>query len=76
MSAWEDKMRTSSHVRADGQHRTGVNVNQLGSAFRKPNMIDTKKQGWPQDIIFAKQTGNAATHVISTMQAFMHYFKA
>lgn len=70
VSAWENKMRTYAHVRADGQHAVGISVNQVGTAFRK-----AKKQG-PQAVIFVKKAGNAATNVTSTVQAFMDYFGA
>ena len=73
ISAWEAKMQSYRNVRSTGTPDIGLNVNQVGHAFRRAN-TDKKKLEGPAAIIEVKQSGKFT--VTNTVQAFMKYFGA
>lgn len=75
ISAWEAKMRSYKSVRLDGKLGVGLNVNQVGNAFRRANTKEKKSEG-PEAVIFVKQSGKQSGNITSTVQAFMNYFGA
>lgn len=73
ISEWEAKMQSYRGVRSTGMPDIGLNVNQVGHAFRRAHTTDKKKLEGPA-IIYVKQSGKFT--VTSTVQAFMNYFGA